>query len=218
ERVHEPPEGGGSSYRRSTELNPGMLEASRKLIAALNYTGVAMVEFKLNRLTGEWVFIEINGRFWGSLPLAISSGVDFPAYLYRMMTEGRTGFPTGYRVGIHSRSLVDDYHWLAENFRADHDDPTQLTVPMPAIAGEIGNLIRGRERIDTLAWDDPAPGLAEIRMLFCRIATKTLGTVSGRFKRRMLARKQAVGLRRAAKNAKVIGFVCYGNICRSPFA
>jgi protein-tyrosine-phosphatase len=218
ERVHEPPEGGGSSYRRSVELNPEMLEATRKLIAALNYTGVAMVEFKFDRESRQWVFIEINGRFWGSLPLAISSGVDFPAYLYQMMIEGRTEFPTRYRVGVHSRSLVDDYHWLAANLRADHDDPTQVTVPLPAIAAEIGNVIRGRERIDTLARDDPAPGLAEIGMLLRRVTAKILGSVKARFKRRRLPRKQAVDLRREVKDAKVIGFVCYGNICRSPFA
>src|SRR5690606_14488164 len=125
---------GGSSYRRSVELDPEMLDAARRLIRTLNYTGVAMVEFKLNRQTGKWVFIEINGRFWGSLPLAISAGVDFPAYLYRMMTEGLTKFPTHYNIGIHSRSLVDDYHWFAANLRANHADPTQVTVPLPAIA------------------------------------------------------------------------------------
>src|SRR5690606_38589075 len=68
-RVHEPLEGGGSSYRRSAALHPQLLAASKALMKALDYTGVAMVEFKFNFNTGDWVFIEINGRFWGSLPL-----------------------------------------------------------------------------------------------------------------------------------------------------
>ena len=42
----------------------------------LNYSGVAMIEYKLNPETGDWVFIEINARFWGSLPLAVAAGAD----------------------------------------------------------------------------------------------------------------------------------------------
>ncbi len=79
-RVHEPIM--GSSYRKSVPLDPKLLEASTKLLKALNYTGVAMVEFKVNFKTGAWVFIEINARFWGSLPLAVAAEADFPYYLY----------------------------------------------------------------------------------------------------------------------------------------
>ncbi len=40
-----------------------------------------MVEFKADARTGTPYLMEINGRFWGSLQLAIDAGVDFPAIL-----------------------------------------------------------------------------------------------------------------------------------------
>src|SRR5207302_298489 len=50
-----------------------------KLLEALDWTGLAMVEFKVG---ADGVrLMEINGRIWGSLPLAVRSGVDFPAML-----------------------------------------------------------------------------------------------------------------------------------------
>jgi hypothetical protein len=44
---------------------------AERILEALKWHGVAMVEFKVNPQTNEWVFIEVNGRFWGSLPLAV---------------------------------------------------------------------------------------------------------------------------------------------------
>src|SRR5205823_4450714 len=48
ERVHEPLHGGGSSYRKSVALDAHLLNAAAALMRALKYTGVAMVEFKVD--------------------------------------------------------------------------------------------------------------------------------------------------------------------------
>jgi hypothetical protein len=47
--------------------------------------GVAMVEFKIDRRDQLPKLMEINGRFWGSLQLAIDAGVDFPAILLQTL-------------------------------------------------------------------------------------------------------------------------------------
>jgi len=52
ERIHEPLRGGGSSYRKSVPLHAGMYAATSRLMTALRYTGVAMVEYKQNPTTG----------------------------------------------------------------------------------------------------------------------------------------------------------------------
>src|SRR6185369_11393153 len=65
ERVHEPMSGGGSTYRKSVALSPELMDAARKLMRAMQHTGVGMVEFKVNPADGSWILIEINGRFWG---------------------------------------------------------------------------------------------------------------------------------------------------------
>ena len=61
-------------------------------MADLRYTGLIMVEFRINVETDDWALIETNGRFWGSLPLAVAAGVDFPRYLYEMLDRGSDDF------------------------------------------------------------------------------------------------------------------------------
>ena len=78
-RLHEVPlTGGGSSLRVVRRWRPTCWKPPRKLLRAIGWHGVAMVEFKHNPDTGAFRLIEINGRFWGSLPLAVAAGADFP--------------------------------------------------------------------------------------------------------------------------------------------
>lgn len=210
-RVHEPRTGGGSSYRKSVPLDPTLRDATAKLMAALDYTGVAMVEFRGDPVRGEWAFLEINGRFWGSLPLAVAAGADFPYWLYQMLVEGRREFPQTYRTGLYCRNWTRDAGWLADNLRA----PRTARVPLGRVLGEGARLLTGRERSDTLVADDPGPAIAEMTRLARRIA----GAVGGRVARHPPLRWLAAGrARRALARANTVLFVCKGNICRSPFA
>lgn len=219
ERVHEPRHGGGSSYRRGVPLDASMLGATRNLMAALRYTGVAMVEYKRDKVSDEWFFVEINGRFWGSLPLAIASGVDFPYYLYQMMVEGRTEFSQAYRSNLFCRNLINDLGWYRQNRKVDPNDPSQIGVTIGHTARELGNLVLLRERSDTLAVDDPLPAASQISQL--------LGKALRRARRWARARLAGLGVLRslsrtrvlsALKSGGVLLIVCKGNVCRSPYA
>jgi predicted ATP-grasp superfamily ATP-dependent carboligase len=77
----KPPSGGVSVVSESVPLDQEMVAASGRLLSAVGWSGVAMVEFKRDRRDGKAKLMEINGRFWGSLQLAITCGVDFPALL-----------------------------------------------------------------------------------------------------------------------------------------
>lgn len=84
ERLHEwPPEGGFSTLCRSVPLNEhgGARERARALLRRLRWSGVAMVEYRYDPATERYLFMEINGRFWGSLPLAIAASLPFAAAL-----------------------------------------------------------------------------------------------------------------------------------------
>lgn len=217
-RIHEPLSGGGSSYRKSVPLRRELLEAAQVIIGALQYTGVAMVEFRINPDTNDWIFVEINGRFWGSLPLAIAAGVDFPYYLYQLLVEGRREFPQDYATGLFCRNLWLDAVWIAENLRALRSrDPAAL--PLSRMAGEILHLVTLRERSDTFVLDDARPGFVELGQLIGAQWTKAQGRAQVAWLavppvRRARARRAAQALREAKK----VLFVCKGNICRSPFA
>ncbi|MGD0201585.1 MAG: ATP-grasp domain-containing protein [Bryobacteraceae bacterium] len=212
ERVHEPLLGGGSSYRKSVPLDPALLEATRRLMRALGYTGVAMVEFKRNQRTGAWVLMEINSRFWGSLPLSIAAGIDFPRYLYEMICTGRTEFPKAYREGLYLRNWLMDLYWLKANLKADRSNPALMTLPLREVAREIFHLLLLRERSDTLVLDDPAPAFSEIWRFLrerCTARLRRIPLVRGEMRREA---------QRAIARARRVLFLCRGNICRSPFA
>jgi predicted ATP-grasp superfamily ATP-dependent carboligase len=163
-RIHEPLRGGPSSYRKGVAVTPELIEASLKILRPLRYTGVAMVEFKVNPKTREWIFIEVNARFWGSLPLAVASGVDFPLTLFQMLVDGRESFSPKYRNGIYGRNLYLDLKWQKENLLANHSDPTLATRGILKVIGETCvNIISMKERSDLFTLDDPKPGLAEFR-------------------------------------------------------
>lgn len=214
-RIHEPLHGGGSSYRKSVPLHKELLTASKKLMGALNYTGVAMVEFKLDFVTNTWVFIEINARFWGSLPLAIASGADFPFFLYLMLVEGKIDFNPNYKNGIYCRNISKDLAWLYQNLKADRSDPYLETRPLWKVVLEGSNLLFLKERYDTFTLDDPKPGFAEISSIFNKLLIIVSNNLSSIGLLRKLFRNNTAIL---DTNIKSVLFVCKGNICRSPFA
>jgi hypothetical protein len=80
-RLHEVPHTGGvSSYRKSWWHQAIRDDALQKL-KALEWQGVAMMEYRWDQAQDQFYFMEMNGRFWGSLHLALQAGVDFPTML-----------------------------------------------------------------------------------------------------------------------------------------
>ncbi len=224
QRVHEPLGGGGSSYRKSVPVDPVLLDHSQKLLEAINWTGVAMVEYKYNPATDESVLMEINGRFWGSLPLAVAAGVDFPFLLYDMLANGRTLDSVSYKENIFCRNPVKDLDWLKENIRADKRDPYIITIPLLKVLAEFRNFFLGREYLDTIVWDDPKPGLIQLKDYFLENLTgaydklyKLLTKLNYRFSP-FAKRKDSRRIRKLLAQNPDVAFVCKGNICRSPFA
>ncbi len=219
ERVHEPIGGGGSSYRKSVPLTSELLNATEKLMKALRYTGVAMVEFMVNDKTGAWILVEINGRFWGSLPLALASGVDFPYALYQLLVEKKKTYNKNYRHPIFCRNTSKDFQWLIDQVRAKPSLRKHASFPLLAYFAGALHLLRMQERNDTLVWDDPKPGILEVKQL--------IGSYTGRFSNKIQMgflsrpgnrRRYAQRARRAVQRARHVLFICKGNICRSPFA
>ena len=103
-RIREkPPSGGVSVLRESIPLDRELLGQSLALLRDFCWQGVAMVEFKLDARTGVPYLMEINGRFWGSLQLAIDAGVDFPNLLVQLALGSLPAPVTTYKSGMRSR-------------------------------------------------------------------------------------------------------------------
>ncbi|HEX5734113.1 MAG TPA: acetate--CoA ligase family protein [Blastocatellia bacterium] len=110
------PTGSGSAVRESARPDPRMREAALRILQALRWHGVAMVEFRV-RPDGTPVFMEVNGRFWNSLPLSVYAGADFPARLAEMAERGDARAASGYRLGVRCRWMLGDARHLLEVWR-----------------------------------------------------------------------------------------------------
>lgn len=215
QRLHEPLQGGGSTYRRTVPRDPGLMEAVSRLVSDLHYTGVAMFEFKGDPVSGRWILVEINGRFWGSLPLSLAAGIDFPYALWQLLVEGRVDLTNGYRPYVYCRNVKRDLKWQWVNLRADRSDPVLATAPLRQVAGELGHIVRGREHTDQFTADDLSPGVVEFRQLGVSLADRVRAWAAAR---PPVRRRRARRARQALAASRTVLFVCYGNICRSPFA
>lgn len=88
ERLNEYPITGGPSTMARSIYDNKLNELGIKLLDNLQWNGVAMVEFKKDERDGEYKLIEINPKFWGSLDLAIESGVNF-SYIVSMIAVNK---------------------------------------------------------------------------------------------------------------------------------
>lgn len=110
------PTGSGSALRVSVAPDVRIKDASLKILRALGWHGVAMVEFRVTE-NGTPVFLEVNGRFWNSLSLAVYAGCDFPALLAEMAETGMPVEGGKYKVGLRTRWLLGDVRHLVEVWR-----------------------------------------------------------------------------------------------------
>ncbi len=152
----KPPEGGVSVYRESIAPPAELLAAGTRLLKLLRWQGVAMVECKHDLATGRYVFMEVNGRLWGSLQLAIDAGVDFPALLVGCAQGARPAAVAPYRVGVRSRWFWGDVDHLYLRFRNGAGATGRL-----AALREFLRFRPGRDREEIWRWRDPGPFLLE---------------------------------------------------------
>lgn len=87
-RLREKISTGGTSTLRESAFHSGVREAALKIFNYIGWHGLAMCEFKVCPETGKFWFIEVNPRMWGSIPLAINAGVEFPYLAYLCATQG----------------------------------------------------------------------------------------------------------------------------------
>lgn len=113
-RLREYPVSGGASTLRESVRRDDIRDMGQTLLQAVGWYGVAMVEFKLDPRDNTPKLMEVNPRFWGSLALAVASGVNFPYLLYRL-SRGEDFRPVeDYAVGKRCRWLLpgDILHFI----------------------------------------------------------------------------------------------------------
>jgi predicted ATP-grasp superfamily ATP-dependent carboligase len=159
----KPPAGGVSVYSESIAADAGLVERSRQLLSSFGWRGVAMIEYKVDRASGVPYVMEVNGRFWGSLQLAIDAGIDFPTLLVRAAMNEAVLPPPQYRLGIRNRWWWGDVDHLLTRFRHSNaalalppESPSRLRALLQFLA-----LWRPSEHNEVFRWSDPRPFIRE---------------------------------------------------------
>jgi predicted ATP-grasp superfamily ATP-dependent carboligase len=160
-----PPAGGVSVLRQSVPVDPSLREYAVRLLGPIGWHGVAMIEFKQDQRTGNVFLMEVNGRFWGSLQLAIDAGLDFPSLACELALGRRREGAATYKVGVKSRWLLGDLdHLLLRLFKSDRD----LNLPECAPSRlrtliDFLKFVQPDVHYEVVSRDDPRPFVYELR-------------------------------------------------------
>ncbi len=206
-RVHEPVGGGGSSYRRTGDLTPELIDVAKGIARSVEWTGMMMIELKSDGR--DLYMMELNCRPWGSIEVSIQSGVDYPRLvLESMIRQGPTDTALPARQ-IYVRNLKRDLGWI---WQRRH---TWLTKEsdLPAWLWSFHRVVLGREKFDVEQPGDFLPGLSQLSA-----SLSQLGKRGARLLRRMVARSHGSSARPRVSPGSKLMFVCKGNINRSVVA
>jgi predicted ATP-grasp superfamily ATP-dependent carboligase len=153
------PTGSGSALRESVPPDGRVKAAALAILRAFEWHGVAMVEFR-QKADGTPVFMEVNGRFWNSLPLAVYAGADFPARLAELAERGEVGTRLDYRTGVMCRWLLGDFRHFIEVLRGA---PRGYPGRFPSRLGTLAKIcIPARGTLhDNFTRRDPLPELGD---------------------------------------------------------
>ncbi|WP_336035081.1 ATP-grasp domain-containing protein [Halobacterium yunchengense] len=157
-RLRTTPASGGNSTLITGMRDETMLAYAREVVAELGWTGPLQVEF-MRTPDGEFYLVEVNGRYWGSVPLAVASGVDVPWLHFAVLAGETPRLPDAYREDVvQQRLLYGDLKWLAEQL-ADDRNPAAVASFAHALATTDQVFVRPDDPATTAAALVEAAGL-----------------------------------------------------------
>lgn len=156
-----PPSGGVSVLSESIEPNPEAKRMARAILETVGWHGVAMVEFKVSA-EGTPYLMEVNGRFWGSLQLAIDAGVDFPWLLYQLAIGRNLDKVKPYITGVKCRWLLGDLVSLWKVLINSGPRPRPLPFGKIQSVLQFLNFKGKASRYEVNRWDDLKPFWLEV--------------------------------------------------------
>lgn len=169
-RLHEwPPEGGVSTlcHAEPADRHGAQMILSETLLRALDWEGPAMVEYRYDAGSGDYWLMEVNGRYWGSLPLAWHCGAHFAWESYRHGVLGQRDAAPATRNNLRARYMVPETKRLARIWLARHRirDPFFHIRPLADLARYILDFFDPRMRYYVFTLADPQPWLQDMRQM-----------------------------------------------------
>lgn len=167
-RVAEwPPQGGYSAVCDSLPMDEHteLQSKSVALLGELGWEGVAMVEYRHDPKTGRSMLMEINGRFWGSLPLAVAAGAGFVRLAHAAALGGHWPELGPVTPGLRCRMVAAEVKRLHRIiFQPERiSDPAFRRQPAAELLRFFGDFVRPQVCYFVWATDDPAPLWRDVR-------------------------------------------------------
>lgn len=122
-----PPQAGGSSLARSVEPDEDLVERAVGLLAGAGYWGLAQLQFLHGRERS--MLIDVNPRFYGSLSLALASGVNLATAWHAVVVGAEPTRSGPYRIGV-------TYRWLGADISAAYNGAPRILLtrsPRPRV-------------------------------------------------------------------------------------
>ena len=138
---------GGTSCCNVTINNPEIRKICSRLLKALQWTGVANIDFVLDPRDQVPKVIEINPRIGATVKIAFLAGVDFSRMLLCLYDRKEIMRITEYKEGIVMRNLLLDMFWFA------FSSIKEKRTTRPAYYKFLGRNIH----YQSFGWDDPVP-------------------------------------------------------------
>ena len=173
-RLHEwPPEGGVSTWCEAvpSDDHASQMAKSEALLAAIGWEGPAMVEYRHDAATGRYWLMEINGRLWGSMPLASACGATFAWAQYRARIDGDATAFAACNRRRRARYMIPETRRLARVWlnAANIRDPLFRNRPLRDLVDYVAGFIDPRTRYYVWQWQDPGPFLRDMANIVSRL-------------------------------------------------
>ena len=204
QRINEAHGGGQSSYRKTIPSGEYNIESySKNLVAQINWTGIAMIEYRVVNNTP--YIMEINGRGWGSLELGIFAGCNLPVDMIKALYLNEPVLPYQFTKPVFARNLLNEFVWVLK-FRS-------ITAFFKWLAS-CRNIFKKNNIVEDSFFVDPS-----FRLMYAiSIMELALLRLSKKIRDRLFSPSIPEISNKNILAGKTIAIVCKGNINRSAFA
>ncbi|SHJ56798.1 Carbamoylphosphate synthase large subunit [Malonomonas rubra DSM 5091] len=169
---HHMPLAGGVTVQRISCHHQDVIDDTVKLLKALNWQGIAGVQFHYDTDTGKYIFLEINPRFSGGLPTVVMAGFEAPFNLWQSHFEPERMRRTNYRLGLRTRILGGDANWFLGQLRRDELPPGQSHLGKIKAAMTILWNCGPWTKDDSFMLADPKPFFVDFKQMLKKLGAR----------------------------------------------
>jgi predicted ATP-grasp superfamily ATP-dependent carboligase len=170
---HHMPLAGGVTVQRISCHHQPVIDDTVKLLKALNWQGIAGVQYHYDPQTGKYIFLECNPRFSGGLPTVVRAGFEAPFNLWQTHFEPEKMRKTNYRIGLRSRILGGDANWFLGQLRRDELPPGQTHLSRIGAALAILWHCGPWTKDDSFLLSDPKPFYVDFQQMLKKLGARS---------------------------------------------